>query len=99
MIVGGCMSNITLNKSAPDERHVTNGKSATGLVRIPKTNELPARRLELVEDGAFDNRIRTFYRQLGSSRSRDCKSIQTLGLSSCSWCEGKSTVGEYLASV
>ena len=99
MIVGGCMSNFTLNKPAPNERHVTNGQPATGLVRFPQTNELPSRRLGLVDDGTFNNGIRTFYRQLGSFRSQDGKPIQTLGLTSCYQHEGKSTVGECLASI
>jgi Mrp family chromosome partitioning ATPase len=92
------MSNVILNKPAPTERHVTNGLPASGLVRFPLINELPSRRVAL-EDVAFNNGIRAFYRQLGSSRSQDGKLIQTVGLTSCYQHEGKGTVGECLATV
>jgi Mrp family chromosome partitioning ATPase len=92
------MSNVILNKPAPTERHVTNGLPASGLVRFPLTNDLPPRRVAL-EDVAFNNGIRSFYRQLGSLRSQDGKLIQTVGLTSCYQHEGKGTVGECLATI
>lgn len=92
------MSNVILNKPAPTERHVTNGLPTSGLVRFPLSNELPSRRVAL-EDVAFNNGIRSFYRQLGSLRSQDGKLIQTVGLTSCYQDEGKGTVGECLATI
>lgn len=94
------MSSVTLNKATSEEwRHIKNIEPATGLVRIPQTNEQPVRPLDLVEDGAFNGGIRAFYRQLGSFKSQDGKPVRTLGLTSCYPDEGKSTVGAYLASV
>jgi Mrp family chromosome partitioning ATPase len=93
------MSNVTLNKPAlPNERHVTNGLATSRLVRFPQTTELSSQRVA-IEDAAFNGGVRSFYRQLSSFRSPDGKSIQTLGLTSCYQHEGKSTVGECLASI
>jgi Mrp family chromosome partitioning ATPase len=92
------MSNVILNKPAPNERHATNGLPASGLVRFPQSNGLSSRRIPL-EDGAFNNGIRSFYRQLGSFRSQDGKLIQTIGLTSCYQHEGKGTVAECLATI
>src|SRR5258707_1359290 len=94
------MSSVTLNKATSEEwRHIKNVEPATGLVRIPPTNEQHVPPLDLVEDGAFNGGIRAFYRQLGSFKSHDGKPLRTLGLTSCYDDEGKSTVGAYLASV
>jgi protein-tyrosine kinase len=94
------MSNSTLNMLASDERvRIKNVEPTTGLARIPQFNEQHVRPLDLVEDGAFNGGIRAFYRQLGSFRSQDGKSLRTLGLTSCYQHEGKSTIGVYLASV
>src|SRR5215212_7277234 len=99
MIAGGCMSNFTLNKPPlPNERNVTHGLPTSALVRFPQSNELPSRRAA-VEDGDFNNGIRSFYRQLGSFGSQNGKPIQTLGLTSCYQHEGKSSVGECLATI
>jgi Mrp family chromosome partitioning ATPase len=94
------MSSVTLNKAASEEwRHIKNVEPATGLMRIPQTNEQHIRPLDLVGDGAFNGGIRAFYRQLGSFKSQDGKQLRTLGLTSCYQDEGKSTVGGYLASI
>jgi Mrp family chromosome partitioning ATPase len=93
------MSSVTLNKPVPTERPFTSSQPASGLVRYPHANSLPSRRSALVKDSAFDNGIRSLYRQVTSFRSPDGKLIRTLGLTSCYQQEGKSTVAECLATV
>jgi len=93
------MSSVTLNNAATEQWRHTKNEPATGLVRIPKTNEQHVRSLDLVADGAFNGGIRAFCRQLGSFKSQDGKQLRTLGLTSCYKDEGTSTVGAYLASV
>src|SRR5262245_39308498 len=99
MIVGGCMSNTTLNKPAPNERQATNGLAASGLVRFPQTSKLSARQSTPANDSAFKSGIRSFYRQVNSFRTPDGKPIRTLGLTSCYQQEGKSTVVECFAAI
>jgi Mrp family chromosome partitioning ATPase len=93
------MSNSTLNKPTPNDRYVTNGQPASGLVRVPQSNESSFQRFGRVENSGFNNGIRSFYRQLVSLRSQDGKLVQTLGVTSCYQREGKSTVADRLASI
>src|SRR5262249_16082828 len=100
MALGGFMSNFTVNDSAMQKRQsLENANGSTGLIRISHSNESPIRRLDLIDDGAFNSGIRALYHQLNSFRSEKGKQLQAIGLTSCYCREGNSTIVEYVASL